>query len=126
SVARKNPLMAVRAFRLAFGDDVKARLIVKASNTSAVPGLLSALTEARGSSQNISIVDRVISAAEVQSLYHETDVVLSLHRSEGFGLTIAEGMLRGLPAVATDWSGNVDFLTRETGFPVPYQLVPAE
>jgi hypothetical protein len=52
------------------------------------------------------------------------DVVMSLHRSEGFGLTIAKGIL-GLSVIATNWSGNVDFLTRETGFPVPYRLIPA-
>jgi glycosyltransferase involved in cell wall biosynthesis len=125
SVARKNPLMAVHAFRLAFGNDATARLVVKASNASTVPGFLESMTKAIGSSQNITLVDHVISEAEVDALYQESDVVLSLHRSEGFGLTIAEGMVRGLPVVATDWSGNVDFLTGETGFPVPYRLVPA-
>jgi glycosyltransferase involved in cell wall biosynthesis len=34
-------------------------------------------------------------------------------------------MLRGIPVVATDWSGNTDFLTRETGMPVDYTLIPA-
>ena len=51
--------------------------------------------------------------------------VLSLHRSEGFGLTIAEAMIRGIPVVATKWSGNVDSVTEENGVPVPYSLVPA-
>jgi len=31
---------------------------------------------------------------------------MSLHRSEGFGLTIAEGVL-SLSVVTTNWSGNV-------------------
>ena len=53
-------------------------------------------------------------------------MLISLHRSEGFGLTLAEAMLRGLPVIATNWSGNVDFLTGDTGIPVPYRLVPAQ
>ena len=58
-------------------------------------------------------------------MYAKADVLLSLHRSEGFGLTIAEAMLAGLPVIATNWSGNVDFLTKERGVPIGYRLVPS-
>ena len=67
-----------------------------------------------------------MSAAEIDDLYRDSDVVMSLHRSEGFGLVVAEAMLRGLPVIATDWSGTVDFVSPEWGFPIPYRLVPAE
>ena len=66
-----------------------------------------------------------MSAAEIDALYADSDVVISLHRSEGFGLILAEAMMRGLPVIATDWSGNVDFVTAETGIPIPYRLIPA-
>jgi glycosyltransferase involved in cell wall biosynthesis len=49
---------------------------------------------------------------------------VSLHRSEGFGFGLAEAMLLGKPAIGTDYSGNTDFLSRTTGYPVPYELVP--
>lgn len=126
SVARKNPLAAITAFRRAFGDDATTRLIVKTSNAAALPGAVGSITDALGSSHYITLIYRVMSAHEIDGLYQESDVVMSLHRSEGFGLTIAEGMLRGLPVIATDWSGNTDFLTPETGLPVPFRLIPAE
>lgn len=126
SFARKNPLAAIDAFCLAFGDDPKARLIIKASNLSAFPEGLKVLKSKIASRPNIILIERVMSTIEVNDLYTMSDVVVSLHRSEGFGLTIAEAMLHGLPVIATDWSGNVDFLTASTGWPIPYQLVTAQ
>jgi glycosyltransferase involved in cell wall biosynthesis len=38
------------------------------------------------------------------------DLCLSLHRSEGFGYSLAEAMWLGVPAVATRYSGNLDFM----------------
>ena len=46
----------------------------------------------------------------------------SLHRAEGFGLVIAEAMVRGKVVVATGWSGNMDFMTAENALPVDYTL----
>ena len=74
---------------------------------------------------NVVLRDEVLSGSDMQRLYAECDVLISLHRSEGFGLTIAEAMARGLPVVATDWSGNVDFLDASAGVPVPCRLIPA-
>jgi len=53
------------------------------------------------------------------------DIVLSLHRSEGFGLVPAEAMLLGVPVVGTDWSGNVDFMDDRCAAMVPVRLIPA-
>ena len=123
--ARKNPLAAIKAFRTAFGNDPSTRLIVKMTNATVYPTGIRLINECVGDADNIDVVSRTMSDAEINDLYGETDVVISLHRSEGFGLTVAEAMLRGLPAVATNWSGNVDFLTASTGVPVPYRLAPA-
>ena len=51
---------------------------------------------------------------------------MSLHRSEGFGLTIAEAMLLGKPVITTGYSGNMDFTTIETSLLVDYELIPVE
>lgn len=117
---------AITAFRKAFGDDASSRLIVKISNGEDFPSGISSIKEAIGTAHNIVLIDRTMSAGEIEALYSESDVVMSLHRSEGFGLTLAEAMLRGLPVVATNWSGNVDFVTAENGIPVPYRVIAAE
>ncbi|MCH9670232.1 MAG: glycosyltransferase family 4 protein [Gammaproteobacteria bacterium] len=123
---RKNPIAAVKAFRLAFADDEEARFTIKVSNTDSDQDGLAALREAIGGATNIHIVDSVIAEHELALLYDRTDVLLSLHRAEGFGLTLAEAMLRGKCVVATNWSGNVDFLNRHTGWPIAYRLIAAE
>lgn len=125
SFARKNPLAAIRSFRTAFGDDAAARLVVKFSNGGVYPEGVALLEREKGDVANVELRGETLTRTAMDALYAEADVVLSLHRSEGFGLVIAEAMLRGLPVVATDWSGSQDFLTPETGFPVPAMLVPA-
>jgi glycosyltransferase involved in cell wall biosynthesis len=126
SLARKNPSAAIEAFRKAFGSDPTTRLIVKASNLSSFPEGRRLIESAVNSASNVVLIDKILSDAERGALYDQADAVMSLHRSEGFGLTLAEAMLRGLPVVATNWSGNVDFMNEETGILIPCRLIPAE
>ena len=122
---RKNPLAAVQAFRKAFGNDPATRLIIKMLNAKSFPADAHRLHKLRQMSTNLEIDERNLSPQEMSNLYDRADVVLSLHRSEGFGLVVAEAMLAGRPVICTDWSGSTDFLTSETGIPIPYRLVPA-
>lgn len=125
SFERKNPCAAIKAFRRAFGDDPGAHLIVKYVNSFAYPEAVDLMNQAAEGAENITFLGATLDAAGVDDLYAQADVVLSLHRAEGFGLVVAESMLRGIPVVATDWSGSTDFLTHDTGMPVGYTLVPA-
>lgn len=125
SFARKNPCAGIAAFRKAFAGDNDAELIVKSSNLDVYPEGRAMLDTAIGAQPNIRHIADVLAAHDLAALYDTTDAVLSLHRSEGFGLVPAEAMLRGLPVVATDWSGNADFLNADNGCPVRYRLVPA-
>jgi glycosyltransferase involved in cell wall biosynthesis len=57
-------------------------------------------------------------------LYASADVLLSMHRAEGFGLPMAGAMAHGVPVVATGWSGNLEFMNESNSVLVPYRLVP--
>lgn len=125
SFERKNPLAAIAAFRRAFGDDPGVRFLIKTSRVDAYPLGVERLRNAIGDARNIEVDDRVLPAADIDRIYAQADAVISLHRSEGFGLLVAEAMIHGIPVVATDWSATTDFLDRTCGFPVPFTLTPA-
>jgi glycosyltransferase involved in cell wall biosynthesis len=122
---RKNPLAAIIAFKVAFGDDPTVLLLMKAGNLESCPDEHRQLT-AEADASNISFCLSNLSESGIEDLYAEADVYLSLHRSEGYGLAIREAMLRGLPVIATGWSGNMDFMRGENIYSVPYKLVPVE
>ncbi len=123
--SRKNPLAAIEAFCLAFPVPGEARLLVKLLNAETYPAGAEQLRALARDTPNVVLDERNLSPSALWDLYTAADVVLSLHRSEGFGLVIAEAMLAGKPVLATDWSGNTDFLSPATGVPIPYRLVPA-
>lgn len=123
--ARKNPGAAIAAFRLAFGDKETVRFTIKVVNSDHYPDGMKLLKGAIGSSSNIRIADTYLNDEQMHALYEKTDVVISLHRSEGFGLTIAEGMLHAKPVIATNWSGNTDFMDETTSIPIPFEMIEA-
>lgn len=124
SSARKNPQGAMEAFRRAFGDDPACELTIKTQNGDRFPDLLGGMRVRAPA--NVRIVDEVWSYAEVQSLIAGADVLISLHRAEGFGLTPAEAMALGTPVLATAFSGVLDFLDETCAVMVPFRLTPVE
>lgn len=123
-LARKNPMASVSAFLKAFGHDPGVRLLIKVQGIGSFASGAEELRRVAERHANIVLDERNLSAEEMAQLYASADVVMSLHRSEGFGLVIAEAMLAGRPVIATDWSGSTDFLTAGNGVPVSYSLVP--
>jgi glycosyltransferase involved in cell wall biosynthesis len=126
SFARKNPLAAVAAHRAAFGDRPDRLLVLKVTDPGHFPEDFAELREACAGAANIQIEPRTLPRADLHALMLASDIVLSLHRSEGFGLVPAEAMLLGRPVVATDWSATAEFLDDATAAPVPARLVPVE
>lgn len=109
TMERKNPIGAIDAFCSAFSaDSTDVGLVVKINN--ATPENLSKLMSYIGQRQNVFVISKLMGNVEVQSLIKACDVFLSLHRSEGFGLVMAEAMFLGVPAIATNWSANTDFM----------------
>lgn len=119
---RKNPLGLIHAFRKAFREEDAVQLVLKTSFGDRHPEQFRALREAAMGS-NIVLIDQVYSPDEVLSLMECCDAYVSLHRSEGLGLTMAEAMLMGKPVIATNFSGNVDFMNDDNSLLVPYELV---
>ena len=118
---RKNPLGLVRAFQLAFKPEEPVCLVLKTSFGDRHPTQLQELHQA-AQGGNIRVIDAVYSPDEVLSLMDSCDAYVSLHRSEGLGLTMAEAMLMGKPVIGTNYSGNVDFMDESNSLLVPYTL----
>ncbi|WP_284944677.1 glycosyltransferase [Acidisoma cladoniae] len=126
SLSRKNPAGAVRAFVAAFGPSPSARLLLKLSGRDDEVEAFTAMLGAEVRAANIEIIRAHLDDAGLSALYERADVLLSLHRAEGFGLPMLEALARGIPVVATGWSGNVDFTTEANSVLVPYELVAVQ
>jgi glycosyltransferase involved in cell wall biosynthesis len=122
---RKNPVGLVRAFRRAFRPGDPVHLAVKVSRGHAYPEQFAVLRQAAAVA-GVTLIDRVMPRAEVCALLGCCDSYVSLHRSEGFGFTMAEAMLLGKPTVATGYSGNLDFMTAENSVLVRHGRVPLD
>ncbi|MDR1490887.1 MAG: hypothetical protein LBS65_10505 [Desulfovibrio sp.] len=122
--SRKNPQAAVAAFLRAFTPE-EAHLTIKVSQPEADAAEWESLQALTAPHPHIRLIAGWMDDAALERLFLEHDVYLSLHRSEGYGLTIREAMLRNLYVVATGWSGNMDFMRGERVFAAPYTLVPA-
>lgn len=120
---RKNPLGAIDSFIKAFGsepDDV--HLVVKISNSHCNRDIKKTIVERVQDNSSITIIDGYMDRSSLNSLIASADCYVSLHRSEGFGLPIAEAMSIGKPVIATGWSGNMEFMNDDNSFPVKYEL----
>ena len=121
--ARKNPWAVIEAFRKAFGKSAAngPQLVLKVHHAAVLPELQHDLRAAVDTVGGVMLEENY-TRQQMNDLLSCIDTYVSLHRSEGFGLGMAEAMYLGKPVVATDYSGNTDFLSAENGYPVRYTL----
>jgi hypothetical protein len=124
TAARKNPVGVVNAFKEAFPEAGSgASLVLKCINSEKMPEHHEEVLIAIGERDDIHIIDRYVTAAEKDAIIADCDCYVSLHRSEGFGLTPAEAMWLSKPVIATRYGGVLEFLTPENSYLVDYDEV---
>jgi glycosyltransferase involved in cell wall biosynthesis len=119
---RKNIEGVVAAFRNSGVGRYGGHLVLKVNNGGLLPHVVDRLTE-ECSGEDVTIINETWSRQKVNSLIASCDCLVSLHRSEGFGLPIAEAMYLGKPAITTAYSGNMDFTHHDTAMLVNYSVV---
>jgi glycosyltransferase involved in cell wall biosynthesis len=122
TIERKNPVGLVEAFKRAFAPGEGPRLLIKTINGPLRPLSEEAVLWSATGRPDVHVVDRSLSAQERDALMAGCDCYVSLHRSEGFGLTLAEAMAAGKPVIGTGYSGNLDFMSEENSYLVDYEL----
>src|SRR5690606_13472081 len=120
---RKNPRAALAAFRESGLAGRDAALVIKVHGASGNESDLAALRAAVAEFAGTVLIDEPLSRADLYALEAACDCFVSLHRSEGFGLAIAECMYLGKPVIATDWSASAEFVNTTNGCPVRARLI---
>ena len=124
SINRKNPQAAIEAFRLFSAECPHAFLLMKASGNPVRDEALRALMQSVEGDRNIRIVTDNLASSEINGIIRDSNAYLSLHRSEGFGLTVAEAIMHRTPVVSTEWSGTADFCDPDNTWLVVPSLIP--
>ena len=119
-IERKNPEDAISAFLLSFKDNVEAQLVVKISNSDKCD-TIDHMVSMHRTNKNIIFLLHNMDELSYLSLLNSVDCYVSLHKSEGFGLNIAQAMYLGKPVIVTAYGGNMDFCNSDNSFLVPYE-----
>ena len=128
-IARKNPIGLIEAFIKAFpqpfslGNDLGPWLVVKAFNPGATPPDAATVRAAVAARTDIVLFEQHLSPEDQRAYISSLDAVASLHRSEGYGLLMLEAMAQGIPTMATEYSGNLAFMSYSNSWLIPAQRI---
>ncbi len=123
---RKNPVGAIEAFRRAFVPDEGPVLLIKSMNAERRWPQHQQVVAAVGDRPDIIVWDEHLDRPDHMALIGAVDALVSLHRSEGLGLHLAEAMWLGTPLIATRYSGNLDLMDDDCSVLIDASLVPVQ
>ncbi|MFP3598998.1 glycosyltransferase [Chryseobacterium sp. SIMBA_029] len=124
SIVRKNPIATIEAYEQSFGkNNPDVLLLIKTSISKEFPDEKKMLVDRIADNKSIIIIEEILERDQLYSLMNCCNCFVSLHRSEGFGLTMAEAMYLGKPVIATAYSANTEFMNINNSFPVKYTLI---
>ena len=130
---RKNLFNTIKWFCETFKDDKDVGLILKTNYGKSTKIdyhitkdiLRKLLGEVRqGEYPKIHMIHGMMKQSEMANLYKHPSVkcFISLTRGEGYGLPIIESAASGIPIIATNWSGHLDFLNEGKFIPIDYTM----
>jgi glycosyltransferase involved in cell wall biosynthesis len=122
-IERKNVLQSLESFNKAFPTESNVSLIVKISNPDIDKDYMNKINYYIKADNRIILIDEFIDRDEINLLFQSVDAYVSLHRSEGFGLTLGEAMFHKVPVITTAYSGNIDFCNNFNSYLVDYDIV---
>ena len=105
-----------RAWKLGFERDSQVELYVK---TTCAGGSLQR-------SGNVIADGRCLTDQQLAALYASAHCFVFPSYGEGFGLTLAEAMATGLPAIFTSYGGVCDFAGRDNAYPLKKRMIAVE
>jgi glycosyltransferase involved in cell wall biosynthesis len=118
-LARKNPLGVIAAYCDAFTPDDGCTLVIKSINSYDHRVDAEAIRHAVAARSDVVLVEQRLTDGELDGLIADSTAYVSLHRSEGLGLTILDACLLGVPVVASAQGGCMDFLAPDSSWLVP-------
>lgn len=132
---RKNTFFAIKWFCEAFKGREDVGLVVKTNRgksttldfkivSSIFNNLVSEVRE--GEFPKVHLLHGNLTNEQMSGLYKNKNIkaLLAPTKGEGYGLPILEASVCGLPVIATNWSGHLDFMNHGKFIPVEYFLSP--
>jgi len=118
---RKAPEILLNAYAKAFKKEDNVLLLCKVINNDGsinVNEEIGKLNLPKNGPEIIFLYNTKFADYDMATLYRSADCFVLSTRGEGWGMPILEAMACGLPAIATNWSSQVDFFNENNGYPV--------
>jgi glycosyltransferase involved in cell wall biosynthesis len=130
---RKNPTGLLQAYFSEFAGQEDVVLVLKTYGSSFEPAeqkrLRDSITAIKRSLNlphfpKILFIPNVLSSQQIVDLHKQCNCFVLPHRAEGFGMPHMEAMAWAKPVITTGFSGNMDFMDKDTAYLLDYYMTP--